>query len=81
LWKFGLRPSFAFLIVDWSLKCSSIGGSRLLLQNLVDGTVVAVLNHCRHRVGCDGPASGIPDLTRGISDVGTYIEMDDVKGK
>ena len=49
--------------------------TNFLPQNLVDGTVVAVLNHCRHRVGCDGPASGIPDLIRGISDVGTYIEM------
>ena len=68
---FGLFP-----FVNWSLKGSSLGGSSFLPENFVDGTVVAVLIYCRHRVGCEGPASGIPDLTRGISDVGTYIESE-----
>jgi len=46
------------------LKCFVIGGSSFLPQNLVDGTVVAFLHHCRLGQGAMEQPPEYPTLSR-----------------
>ncbi len=62
LWKFGREVDADFLYGWMASNGFSIGSFYFFLKNVVLGTVVADNWYCRHWLGCDGPASGIPNL-------------------
>jgi hypothetical protein len=65
----GFRKASVLLVLAFYLKI------------LLMAPLLLVLRYCRHWVGCDGPASGIPNLERGRSVSALNLAMDGVKGK